>query len=496
MRPPIARGILGGVLAIMIAGPARAIVDVATTDNDAEVDYNSNGCVDAADYTVWRDHLGDTGTAGEVIGDGTGDDLLGMSDGDVDSYDYDYWKQHYGEVVPTWWNGDSGWESVTSGGGINYANYTYLGNSWVLATGSYSGLPAHFTTGSFDPIPNQDFLVPSPAGWPGLTPQSDLRLIRINGDPGMPAVTLAAQPPPLGGEVVFIGQGLGRAAEQTHWKVAKYSNTDWAWTPVPSGGDYSGYKAASAEEDPVAKRWGTNTIADEDPIFDESDTDLDHVLTRNGRSIVSLVTTFDQLAPGDPSHESQTISGDTGSAVFYNRGTAEAPQWELAGLAVSAAPDPLYKMLYPGQSANWAVFGNVTALADLSVYRDGILSIMNSHHEYSVMGDINLDGVVWDGTGDPANDPDIAAFLDGWMAYDYGTGSIASWQRGDLNLDGKTDVADFMLLRGALGQPASGFLVAAMDARTAAAPEPCSAALVQLGAALAAGRLRRRRSDR
>ncbi len=50
-------------------------------------DYNGDGTIDAADYTVWRDTL----TAG-----GTG--LLNdPTPGVVDSTDFDYWKAHYGE---------------------------------------------------------------------------------------------------------------------------------------------------------------------------------------------------------------------------------------------------------------------------------------------------------------------------------------------------------------------------------------------------------------
>jgi hypothetical protein len=62
-------------------------------------DYNGNGEVDAADYTVWRDHLGDTGVAGTLMGDGTGDDALGIPDGDVDEFDFLYWRQEFGNVI-------------------------------------------------------------------------------------------------------------------------------------------------------------------------------------------------------------------------------------------------------------------------------------------------------------------------------------------------------------------------------------------------------------
>lgn len=59
-------------------------------------DYNGNGVVDAADYTVWRDSLGQIG--GGLPADGTGDDDLGVPDGDVDEFDYAFWKNRFGNV--------------------------------------------------------------------------------------------------------------------------------------------------------------------------------------------------------------------------------------------------------------------------------------------------------------------------------------------------------------------------------------------------------------
>ncbi len=56
-------------------------------------DYNGNGIVDAADYTVWRDSLGQVGM--DLAADGTGPG--GMPDGIVDSLDYYLWKSHFGQ---------------------------------------------------------------------------------------------------------------------------------------------------------------------------------------------------------------------------------------------------------------------------------------------------------------------------------------------------------------------------------------------------------------
>ncbi|MEX2091994.1 MAG: PEP-CTERM sorting domain-containing protein, partial [Pirellulales bacterium] len=53
-------------------------------------DYNENGVVDAADYTVWRNHLGQSFTLDNEWPDAA-------TPGVVDQEDYDFWKAHFGE---------------------------------------------------------------------------------------------------------------------------------------------------------------------------------------------------------------------------------------------------------------------------------------------------------------------------------------------------------------------------------------------------------------
>jgi hypothetical protein len=64
-------------------------VDLGSTPTG---DYNGNHIVDAADYTVWRDTLGQT------VPNGTGAD--GNANGTIDSGDYDFWKMRFGNLAP------------------------------------------------------------------------------------------------------------------------------------------------------------------------------------------------------------------------------------------------------------------------------------------------------------------------------------------------------------------------------------------------------------
>ena len=56
---------------------------------DLEGDYNGDEVVNAADYTVWRDTLGQMGSG--LIADGNAND-------EIDAGDYEVWKQHFGET--------------------------------------------------------------------------------------------------------------------------------------------------------------------------------------------------------------------------------------------------------------------------------------------------------------------------------------------------------------------------------------------------------------
>jgi len=82
-------------------------------------DYNEDGTVNAADYTVWRNNLG---------GDGT---LLGVNrdpanSGSISQDDYDSWKAHFGEMA------SSGSASLNAVGVPEPASLVLLGLAFAL----------------------------------------------------------------------------------------------------------------------------------------------------------------------------------------------------------------------------------------------------------------------------------------------------------------------------------------------------------------------------
>ncbi|QDU89784.1 Rhamnogalacturonan endolyase YesW precursor [Pirellulimonas nuda] len=68
-------------------------------------DYNNDGSVDAADYTVWRDSLGSVGNP----------PADGYHNGVVDQSDYGVWRENFGAVAPAA-NGTRAAESVAAAG--------------------------------------------------------------------------------------------------------------------------------------------------------------------------------------------------------------------------------------------------------------------------------------------------------------------------------------------------------------------------------------------
>ena len=67
--------------------PAYSVSTLVLISDGLTGDFNRDGIVDAADYTVWRDQLGETGN---LAADANEDNV-------VDAKDYDLWKSNFGQ---------------------------------------------------------------------------------------------------------------------------------------------------------------------------------------------------------------------------------------------------------------------------------------------------------------------------------------------------------------------------------------------------------------
>lgn len=74
--------------------PGRSILVLILSPAAVLGDYNNDGIVDAADYTVWRDTAGQSGP--NLAADSTGPS--GVPDGIVDELDYQFWAAHFGNT--------------------------------------------------------------------------------------------------------------------------------------------------------------------------------------------------------------------------------------------------------------------------------------------------------------------------------------------------------------------------------------------------------------
>jgi hypothetical protein len=146
----------------------------------------------------------------------------------------------------------------------------------------------------------------------------------------------------------------------------------WTWTEVSSGGNAAGYKTLSTR----ALRWGTNNVSGTGSwIFFDN------------RDVLTMQTTF-QFADG--TSEAQAVVGDSGGPVFVKNGG----QWQLAGIMVTV--DAYSGQPNPGLTA---VFGNQTYMADLSFYRDQIVTAVPEPGAATLAGVALAAVAAWRGLG-------------------------------------------------------------------------------------------------
>jgi hypothetical protein len=190
-------------------------------------------------------------------------------------------------------------------------------------------------------------------------------------------------------------------------------------------------------------RWGTNRVTstgvEVDPTCGVTDPE-----NSGCRPTQTFSMTFDSGLPTP--HEARANSGDSGGPVFRKQGNS----WYLTGIMVAIDS-------YVGQpSTGYVLYGTTTFAADLSVYRDQILSVIAAHPDSDDDGyldsddncptDANADQLDsdGDGTGDVCdvcpNDELDDDDGDGWCGdIDLCPGIFNPSDNGDTNDDGIGD---------------------------------------------------------
>ncbi len=241
---------------------------------------------------------------------------------------------------------DPGFANV---GILNGLSAVYLGNGWVLTAAhvgqgdlTLGGVTYPLVPGSYTRLTGPN---PSPP---------DLAVMKIAGDPGLPAPVIVSSPAPNGSQVVLIGRGKSRGAA-TSWM----GHDGWNW-------DF-----------PFVMRWGTNRISTTGVVVADTQ---------------SLAMAFDTLGTGpSTADEANAVLGDSGGAVFWKDGS----QWKLAGLMFVTS-------VYEGQPAQTSLYTNLTVAGELSYYRGQIQSIISTPACSDGLDD-DLDGLV-DHPADPGCD--------------------------------------------------------------------------------------------
>jgi hypothetical protein len=250
---------------------------------------------------------------------------------------------------------DPGWLNI---GSCNSASAVYLGNRWVItafhvnAPGTF---PVVFNGTAFTPVPGTATRLTN-NGAPGMSANADLMVFQINADPGLASLLVTSAPPVAGDDILMIGNGLNRQTARTFWQVTQVpgANND-TWTETTGAHNVEGFKGGTG----FAQRWGTN------------DAEFVGVNINDGAGDNRVfLSVFDDDIAGRP-NEAQAIVGDSGGAVFHKI----AAHWELSGimLAVGTQGNP---GSFDNPPADTAAFGqHVTVMADLSFYRNQILTL-------------------------------------------------------------------------------------------------------------------------
>jgi hypothetical protein len=218
---------------------------------------------------------------------------------------------------------DFGFENV----GDAAQTAVYLGDGWVISANHVPLGPVVLGGVRYAAVPDSKVRVKNEA----RGPSADLALFRLEEPwPDLPPLRIRASSPRVGEEVVLAGNGYDRGEA-----IEVAGQDGWRWARS------------------TTLRWGTNRVS---AIHPAVSVDVGSVT-----AAFSMEFDREEATP----HEAQVAIGDSGGGVF----TRSRDGWELAGVLFAAHT-------YKGQPPETALYGNVSLAADLSVYRDRILAIV------------------------------------------------------------------------------------------------------------------------
>ncbi|HVU89697.1 MAG TPA: Ig-like domain-containing protein [Pirellulales bacterium] len=219
----------------------------------------------------------------------------------------------------------------------------YLGDGWVL-TATHVGAGATWFNGTlYNAVANSAVQLLNPPG-AGYTTTTDLTLYQIDGRPDLPSVSIGSAAPAVGWNVIMIGNGRDRQSSEVYWTSS--------WQPSATPSSYAGYLWNTSMQN---IRWGTNVIS-QVGFAQGVDTDSE--------------TAFATQFTANVANEGTGSWGDSGGGVFHKDASGN---WQLVGIMFSIST-------LPGEPIGASAFGDITYMADLSVYRSQILNIIGVDH--------------------------------------------------------------------------------------------------------------------
>lgn len=378
------------------------------------------------------------------------------------------------------------------GNGLTFANQAdnrtgiYLGDQWFLTAthaqpgGSNPSGAVRIAGVDFPVISGSAVVIANSGG--GIDATSDLLMYRIGLDAqgrtpedvnsAIKQIVIADTLAGTGTVLTMVGRGRTRFLNPNNTQTGTYQ-FDSNGVILSSGtGAYEGFLVANNTNSDW--HWGQNRRFGGVTTFGVDGAVND---TRGFK------VRFDKT---DLLNEAQGINGDSGGPVFWN----DNGEWVLAGLHhVIFSPS---NNCTGGACSNLlTAYGAQTGISDLSnlFYRNQIAGL-RGQAEYSLLGDLDLDGAVTGEIVAGVATGDLGILVDNWL-YSAPQADLKTWVRGDINQDGITDLGDFVLMRDALGGVIDVAQFTALVSGAHSTPEP-SAVLLAAGATLAATRRRRR----